>query len=652
MKSIVTAIFTSLLLSNPAAASRRLVYMREGPATKSIVLADSDGRELRTLDLGEGSSLYPTIAADGDRVAFSHTTNGRDFALFLVDLATNEHQQLTPFDGLTLHADFSGDGRRLAVSGPFGPRRANTIAWADISQAAAPAASRKEQGLKALDWHVLDSGGGPAYFPSLSSDGTMIVFHRSSSNQEDPLQYDQHLSAPLRQSEIVLVDLGANTTTVISAPDTISMSPSFSWDDRYVAFTQLVNGDWDIMIADLTQLSRAVTRIRLGPSRDLAPRFEHDGSLLLSSDRSGNFALYRIPAAELWRPEPQVLPLAHDRNHSVYAPQASGPLDVVQGKKADLPQPARSSFAAVSDGTSLYVTGGHQGSEHTYPEESFLKIHQKYDPTCDSWSSLKQRSTAAHGYESVYFNGFIYTFGGFAFDETHGRPRWRSLDLIERYDTKHDTWEVIGHLQQPRSSNIAARVGDKVYVLAGWDSTPRFEGDFEGRFHRSIEVFDLVTHQTSVLGVELPDPLRRALSAVTVEDTIILVGGLGQGSNHFDLLANVTVFDTEKRTFRELSPLPFPTFAPAAGLLNNSLYVFGGMFKTSGEDYKYVNHIYELPLDGGPWSHSGRYLAEPKGFARVLSNGPQSLAILGGHSADNQSDGPVASFETFTLDAQ
>ena len=45
---------------------------------------------------------------------------------------------------------------------------------------------------------------------------------------------------------------------------------------------------------------------------------------------------------------------------------------------------------------------------------------------------------------------------------------------------------------------------------------------------------------------------------------------------------------------KELTPLPFATFAPAAEILNNHLYVFGGMFKTGEMNYEYVSHIYDL----------------------------------------------------------
>jgi hypothetical protein len=241
---------------------------------------------------------------------------------------------------------------------------------------------------------------------------------------------------------------------------------------------------------------------------------------------------------------------------------------------------------------------------------------------------------------------FLYAFGGFAYSKDHN-PRWKSLDLIERYDVQADRWEVVGHMPRPRSSNVVAQVGTRVYLIGGWDSTPRSDNDCEGRFLREIDVFDLETEACSPSPYLLPDPLRRAFSGVVMGDEIVLVGGLGQGSSHFDLLDRVTAFNPVTGWWRELPRLPFPTFAPATGAIGNEVFVFGGMFKTGAEDYAYVNHVFCLKPGADRWQHTGRYLTEAKGFSVVVALGNGALGILGGHAYQNGTDGPVRTFEVF-----
>jgi N-acetylneuraminic acid mutarotase len=93
--------------------------------------------------------------------------------------------------------------------------------------------------------------------------------------------------------------------------------------------------------------------------------------------------------------------------------------------------------------------------------------------------------------------------------------------------------------------------------------------------------------------------------------------------------------------------LPFPTFAPAAEIVSNKLYVFGGMYKSSEMDYDYVSHIYRQDLHLGTWDHTGRCLKETKGFSQVFKLDEKTLGILGGHHYFQGYDLPVSTFESF-----
>ncbi|MCJ8277745.1 MAG: hypothetical protein HRT44_08910, partial [Bdellovibrionales bacterium] len=189
----------------------------------------------------------------------------------------------------------------------------------------------------------------------------------------------------------------------------------------------------------------------------------------------------------------------------------------------------------------------------------------------------------------------------------------------------------------------------------GWDSTPKFANDKEGRFHSAIDVFDLKTEQVSTSDMKMPEPLRRAFTAVAVKDEIYLLGGIGEGSSHFEWIDNVTVMSPRTKSFREEAPLPFATFAPGAGEINGDIFLFGGMIikDLAKFDINYVDDVYRFDSSKKTWSHSGLYLERNKGFPQVVPMPGRRLGILGGHTYEVTPDGiidhPVKSFEVLNL---
>src|SRR5690606_36160173 len=109
------------------------------------------------------------------------------------------------------------------------------------------------------------------------------------------------------------------------------------------------------------------------------------------------------------------------------------------------------------------MAGGHQGAEHTYPPESFSDSFIAYDVAKNQWTELASRPMKAHGYQIAAKGNYIYAFGGFAYD-ANNKPKWKSVKNIDRYNITTNTWETIGELNSPRSSNIAVTINDKVYL--------------------------------------------------------------------------------------------------------------------------------------------------------------------------------------------
>ena len=621
----------SLVLATGTAPAA-MVYMLEREGESQIYIAGSDGRDPEALTSGARTHLYPDISADANRVAYVEGPDRDHLGIVTRDLGTGEGRRWTGTDGVHLHPDLSGDGQHLAFSGPLGPDGEPRIGIIDVTGHGAAQRSERaghgQQAPKRPEPQVIESDH-PCYFPALSSDGGFVVFQRSKGESRALVQYRR----------------ASGERRLLTDENGKSMSPALSFDDAHVAYTSERDGNWDIYVQDLR--TGEESRLTRSPARDFAPAFRPDGSLAFASDRGGHFELYElaadVTAGGQATPEPLITgPGAH------YAPAVSGHERYTQRRLPPMNEPARSSFGVARVGERIYVAGGHRGPEHRYPRESFLSRMAYFDLDSKTWHTVSPRPVAAQGFDLAARGKYIYAFGGFTYSEAH-EPHWQSIDLIHRYDTEEDAWEQIGHLPRPRSSYVAARVGDRVYLVGGWNSTPLHEGDKEGQFHRAIDVFDLQTETAEVSSYEVPEPLRRALSSVVIGDRIILIGGITQGSSRFNLIDNVTALNTETGQWQERTPLPFATFAPATGTLGQQIFMFGGMRKQGSGRFDYVNHVYTLPEPSASWEHTGRYLSRPRGFSQVVPLPGQALGLLGGHSYVG-GDGPVRAFEAFGIE--
>lgn len=606
-----------------------IVYMHEYDDVKQIVLTDSNGQNGRVISEDGLWALYPELSTDSRYVSYSRGVDEAHLGIVVRDLVSGVVEEWTPANGQYLHSSISGDGRFLAFSGPVGEAGAQRIAVIDLKTQRPLLRESMRNGTPFTPELRVIPSPVAAYFPSLSSSGNFLVYQRSEGQRRS----------------IVKFDLETGTEVQVTAADGNSMSPALSRDDRFVVYTQKTGSMWDLYMSDLW--NGDVERITNTPYLDYAPTFTPNGGLVYAANPNGNFELYEISAQALAANDQSSPRLLISGLGDHYAPSVSGSSQYVMNDAPSFPSPERSSFGAIAHNGKVYMVGGHQGPEHTYPPESFMDRLEIYDPETKTWAQGAKLSLARHGFSLAAHGNYVYAFGGFTYSADHS-PKWKSVNLIERYDIENDRWEVIGHLPRNRSSNIVAQVGTKVYLIGGWDSTPPTPGSAEGRFHDEIDTFDMETEEVSTLEVKLPFPKRRALSAVVKGDEVILVGGLGEGANHFELLDLVTAFNTKTHTWRELPKLPFATFAPAAGIIGDEMYVFGGMFKTGPMDFIYVNHVYAHVFGSKEWHHTGRHLMENKGFAQVVELAPNTLGILGGHTYVGDMDHPVSTFEVFS----
>jgi len=600
------------LFSNSLWAS--FVHLTLGKDSNQILLTQ-EGQSWVLNSANDKLVLYPDITPDGKELIYVTGPDHKDLHLKYKNLKTNREATFHfSHKSMIVHPQFTHNGKLVFFSAQD-KDGISRIYFFNLKE------EMKKQG-KGLSSYSLDgainlSEGETAFFPRPSSDGNFLVYQRNIG----------------KKKELVFLDRVFNIKEVIAE----GMSPALSFDERLVAYAKEIEGQYEIFIYDRTLKTHK--QMTFDKNHQMAPAFTPDNTLVFSSQENGLFKIYELKN-DKWN----LLIGSPDKSH--YAPQFMGETHFKQSLRASIIGAPRSSFGTVNYQDKIYMAGGHAGAEHTYPPESFQDTFVVYDIKTNTWKELPPRPVKAHGYQILAHEGYIYAFGGFAYSADH-KPKWKSLSQIDRYSIKEDKWETVAHLNEPRSSNVAILIDDKAYIIGGRNSTPKFENDIDGKFHSSIEIFDFKNLKATYAPYEL-DLKRRAFTGLNYQDNILLIGGIGEGGSHFELQNRVTMIDPLTGKHTELTKLPFATFAPAAEIIDNELFVFGGMFQTGPAHYEYVSHIYAMDLDSKKWRHTGRFLQETKGFSQVTRIDENTLGILGGHRYFEGFDSPVTTFETFS----
>ncbi|MDD0851649.1 kelch repeat-containing protein [Halobacteriovorax sp. GB3] len=612
-----------LLICSQTFSNEKIVFLKESDKGASLTVVNTKTKVETLIDVGNLNVIYPTISTDGKLLAFSGSKDQREWAIFLYDLKSKKMTEVIPANGLTIQPSFSGNTHKMAFTAPVEGK--NQIHILDF---------KKWLQTKELSIEVIKTDL-PAYYPYMSSGGFNVTFHQSHKVDGKSIQ------------EIAMYNLQEKKLTVLKDQNGQSLkgkAPCFNLDDSKIAYVTSMGDDkWAVNEFNID--NKTLRNLTAGEYKDYSPRYISNGRLLFSSNRSGKFKFY-TREMNSQGPNQADLTILHESESNIWDPRASGDLSYKQKQLENIGGEERSSFGAVSVGDSIYVVGGHKGFEHTYPPESFSKEVYRYDLKSNSWTRLADKISPVHGVTISYYNGYIYAFGGFAYSENY-KPKWKSLKTIERYDIARNKWEVIGELPEPRSSNAIATIGSKVYLIGGWDATPKHIGDKDGTFHQSVVIYDMKTESARYALFEVPAKARRAFTAATRDGHIIIGGGITQGGRHFDMLDEVWSINPKNEIlWTRLPSLPFANFAPAMLSLDGELHMFGGM-KLTKTGYGYVNHVYKLDKKKNKWLHTGRFLKERKGFIQPVQF-KNYAGLLGGHTYDRVGkDGPVSTFEIF-----
>jgi N-acetylneuraminic acid mutarotase len=213
-------------------------------------------------------------------------------------------------------------------------------------------------------------------------------------------------------------------------------------------------------------------------------------------------------------------------------------------------------------------------------------------------------ATPTHGAAAVAFHNQVLIFGGADVSPD---------DLVQAFGPTTGTTTVIGRMPSPRADLVAAVVGDRVIVLAGFSGTAFISdiwatpdgrsfsvigqvaqaerypaiavvgstiylfgglvagGEYDGTYSTAIQSFDVATGRSELVG-HLPVPLAHARAAVLDGQVLVFGGWTPAGAT-----SAVLRFDPATATITTAGALPQPVADEAIATIGASVYSASGL---------------------------------------------------------------------------
>ncbi|MCW5964999.1 MAG: hypothetical protein KIT83_13245 [Bryobacterales bacterium] len=280
---------------------------------------------------------------------------------------------------------------------------------------------------------------------------------------------------------------------------------------------------------------------------------------------------------------------------------------------------ASASFGATSADGWLYVYGGHTAPTHVYHKDSvsgrFHRMRLQGEP---AWETLPS-GPGLQGMNLVAHDGGIYRVGGMRPVNEKGKaPDHQSVREAARFDTQAGRWEALPDLPQPLSSHDVAVVGNKLYVVGGWNLSGKTQA-----WSTQMLALDLAKPDAGWQVYEQPFK-RRALMAASFQGKLWVVGGIADNGK---VSQSVEVFDPQSDRWSEGPALPEGEhlgFSPAVGVHA------GALFAAVAD-----GRVLRLKAAGTVWESVGE--VTPRVAHRLVSDGNRVL-VLGGASKGKNLD--------------
>jgi N-acetylneuraminic acid mutarotase len=231
--------------------------------------------------------------------------------------------------------------------------------------------------------------------------------------------------------------------------------------------------------------------------------------------------------------------------------------DATRGAYRELPPPPRrvDHPAFVAAGGDLYVIGGYH--DWLTPTDETLR----FSPETGAWTELAPMSVPRGSPAAAAIDGKIFVAGGAVGREESDRQPTGDLEI---YDIRTGRWSTGTSMPTPRHHAGAAAIGGVLYVLGG-----RSESDLSLDV---VERYDTRT-QTWEEAPHLPQGVG-GLGAVVADERLVAISG-GDDDEGW-VTPGTWAFDPAADRWQRLADLRVPRHGHGAAAVGDDIYVFGG----------------------------------------------------------------------------
>ncbi len=258
-------------------------------------------------------------------------------------------------------------------------------------------------------------------------------------------------------------------------------------------------------------------------------------------------------------------------------------------EKQPLPLGTSDLTAAVYNGK-IYVFGGYSDGTRDVRNATY-----EYDPSLNTWTQKADMPTARWGPVSVEFNGKIYVFSG-----------QDGENVNEVYDPVNDTWETKAPIPAAFTQGLmAVKYGDKIHLF--WTGT-------------HLEYDPASDTYTSRPGM----PTSRWWSACAVaNDKIYIIGGYQP--QLMDAVNVNEVYDPATMEWTIMAPMPVSKWGGGreSPIIDGKIYVTHGRDAASFFD---TNYVYDVQTDS--WQQKSPAIHPRAGSSVAVVN--NKLYVIGG----------------------
>jgi N-acetylneuraminic acid mutarotase len=268
-------------------------------------------------------------------------------------------------------------------------------------------------------------------------------------------------------------------------------------------------------------------------------------------------------------------------------------------RQADMPSAVTHIIAAVQNDQFIWIAGGYEGN---HPGKGVTNVW-RYDTKEDQWHAQTPLPEIRASGGLVIVNNHLHLFSGLGADRiTNFAEHWAlSLD-------QPDQWKPHAAMPDPRGHFSAAALNNKIYAMGGHFFHDEPGGIGEVRSIADLDLVDCYDPATDQWQHAAEMPIRRSHAepaTVTHQGRIILIGGRNNSPDalperkrrnpmyiplraarklkriinsppYEPRVTNISAYDIASNTWSHLGDLPISLYAPAAGVIDDTLIVTNG----------------------------------------------------------------------------